>query len=252
LHNRVIESALTAMENCADATSLLTSFDAATAAMGSIGMVGAEYSVEHLEEHLLYSTLPQIFGPLAAANPQWYADDPIIARIAEGALRPFNYVDVWREPLRSAEVRIADMQAAGLYDGWVFPTSKPGLVGGIVLFASKASADDMAANLTTLHMLCTYLHAYVTDMDPDADANLIISNTLRNRPIEGRRGKLSPREVTCLRWCAMGKSAEEIALIEDLSTHTVRDYLRGAMRKLDSRTQAQAVGRAVKYGVIRV
>ena len=241
-----------AMENCADATSLLTSFDAATAAMGSIGLVGAEYSVERLEENLLYSTLPHIFGPLAQANPQWYADDPVIARIAQGELRPFNFVEMWTDALQTAAPRIDDMRAAGLYDGWVFPVSKPGFVGGIVIYGSRETAPTIAENLSTLHLLCTYLHAYMTELDPDSDGHLVISNTLRNREIMGRRSKLSPREITCLRWSAMGKSAEEIAVIEELSTHTVREYLRGAMRKLDSRTQAQAVGRAVKYGVIRI
>jgi DNA-binding CsgD family transcriptional regulator len=250
--NQDIDAAMTVMQGCKDATSLLTAFDALTKELGSIGLVGADYSIEGFEEHLLYSTLHDIFGPMADAHPQWYADDPAVARISEGVLRPFNFHDCWRDALSSAEMRIGEMQALGLHDGWTFPTSKPGFVGGIVLFASQNSAETMARNVPTLHVLCAYLHSYMTDIDPDADGYMVIRNTLRNRPIEGRRGKLSPREVTCLRWCALGKTAEEIATIEQISSHTVREYLRGAMRKLDSSTQAQAVARAMKYGVIRI
>ena len=36
------------------------------------------------------------------------------------------------------------MRAAGLYDGWVFPVSKPGFVGGIVIYGSRETAPTIA------------------------------------------------------------------------------------------------------------
>ncbi len=62
--------------------------------------------------------------------------------------------------------------------------------------------------------------------------------------------RLSRREIECLRWSAAGKSSEEIAIILDLSSHTVASYLKSAMRKLDSVNRMQAVARAFRYRLL--
>ncbi|MGO8666484.1 helix-turn-helix transcriptional regulator, partial [Rhizobium ruizarguesonis] len=49
---------------------------------------------------------------------------------------------------------------------------------------------------------------------------------------DGPSEALTRREIECLRWSAAGKSSDEIALILDLSSHTVAGYLTSAMRKL--------------------
>jgi DNA-binding CsgD family transcriptional regulator len=61
---------------------------------------------------------------------------------------------------------------------------------------------------------------------------------------------LSSREIECLRWSAAGKSSDEIAIILDLSPHTVVGYLKSAMRKLDSVNRMQAVARAFRYRLL--
>lgn len=62
--------------------------------------------------------------------------------------------------------------------------------------------------------------------------------------------QLSPREMECLRWTAAGKSHTEIAIILNLSEHTVRGYLKEARVKLDSVSLAQAVSKASSLGLI--
>jgi DNA-binding CsgD family transcriptional regulator len=62
--------------------------------------------------------------------------------------------------------------------------------------------------------------------------------------------KLSPRELECLKWTARGKSHTEIAIILDLSDHTVRGYLKDARLKLDCVTLAQGVSKAYSFGLI--
>jgi DNA-binding CsgD family transcriptional regulator len=62
--------------------------------------------------------------------------------------------------------------------------------------------------------------------------------------------RLSKREIECLRWSAAGKSSEEIAIILQLSSHTVASYLKSAMRKLDSVNRMQAVARAFRYRLL--
>lgn len=66
------------------------------------------------------------------------------------------------------------------------------------------------------------------------------------KPLE----RLSGRELECLRWSAAGKSSEEIAIILDISAHTVATYLKSAMRKLDAVNRMQAVARACRYRLL--
>ncbi len=61
---------------------------------------------------------------------------------------------------------------------------------------------------------------------------------------------LSGRELDCLRWAAEGKSSDEIAVILDISAHTVVSYLKNALRKLDAVNRMQAIARACRLGLI--
>jgi len=69
-------------------------------------------------------------------------------------------------------------------------------------------------------------------------------------PVEQPAESLSSREIECLRWSAAGKSSEEIAIILDLSAHTVVGYLKSAMRKLNSVNRMQAIARAFRYRLL--
>jgi DNA-binding CsgD family transcriptional regulator len=72
----------------------------------------------------------------------------------------------------------------------------------------------------------------------------------RSQVTEQPLESLSNREIECLRWSAAGKSSDEIAIILDLSPHTVVGYLKSAMRKLDSVNRMQAVARAFRYRLL--
>ncbi len=69
-------------------------------------------------------------------------------------------------------------------------------------------------------------------------------------PRQGPKEKLSAREIECLRWSAAGKSSDEIAIILDISSHTVVSYLKSAMRKLEAVNRMQAVARACRYRLL--
>ena len=70
------------------------------------------------------------------------------------------------------------------------------------------------------------------------------------RQKEEPRERLSARELECLRWSAAGKSSEEIAIILDISVHTVISYLKTAMRKLNAVNRMQAVARACRFRIL--
>jgi LuxR family transcriptional regulator, quorum-sensing system regulator CinR len=83
-----------------------------------------------------------------------------------------------------------------------------------------------------------------------------IANRLHRRVVGDLFGEdrphLTPRELECLRWVALGKGATEIATILHISPHTARDYLKSVHYKMDCVTSAQAVTKAVKLGLLIV
>jgi DNA-binding CsgD family transcriptional regulator len=61
---------------------------------------------------------------------------------------------------------------------------------------------------------------------------------------------LTDRERDVFEALARGRTTEEVAAELHLSPHTVRTYVRSAMRKLGSRTRAQGVAIAMNRGLI--
>ena len=61
---------------------------------------------------------------------------------------------------------------------------------------------------------------------------------------------LSPREIECLHWTALGKDYKDIAVILGISEHTTRDYLKTARFKLGCATISAAASRAVQLRII--
>lgn len=62
--------------------------------------------------------------------------------------------------------------------------------------------------------------------------------------------QLSARELECLGWTAAGKTSSEIAVILDLSEHTVNHYLTGCCQKLSAANRAHAVAKGIRLGLI--
>lgn len=246
-----IQSAIALLETCLDAESLIDAFANEIGEFGAIGFVAADYSYEDRADLLLYTSMPEIFTPLDEGSP-WWSDDPVVARLSQGERLPFDVEEAWANALPSAAPRWDILTEMRLNRGWVFPTSKPGYIGGVHVIADPDNHGLLADSKSVVHLLATYFHAYLIDMNPDPKQRGIVRNTLYHRPVGDRRSKLSPREVECLRWAAFGKTAEEIAAIEVISVHTVRQYFKSAIAKLDSRNQVQAVARAMKYGLFRI
>ncbi|MFC0217541.1 MULTISPECIES: helix-turn-helix transcriptional regulator [Pseudochelatococcus] len=61
---------------------------------------------------------------------------------------------------------------------------------------------------------------------------------------------LSPRELECLHWTALGKGYKEIALILGISDHTARSYLKSARIKLGCVTISSAATLALHLRLI--
>ncbi len=72
----------------------------------------------------------------------------------------------------------------------------------------------------------------------------------RSRPVPGL-ATLSERERLVLIELARGLQTEEIAEVLHLSPHTVRTHVKNSMRKLRSKTRAQAVAHACLGGLVK-
>lgn len=62
--------------------------------------------------------------------------------------------------------------------------------------------------------------------------------------------RLSPREKEVLAWVGQGKEVPDIAIITDLSEHTVRTYLKSARLKLNCGTLTHAAVKAERLGIL--
>lgn len=248
-----IAETVSAFEQAGSAKELVDVLVGAIDPYGFQGFVAADYDVNDRWKLLLYTSMAAFFAPLDEESP-WWSDDPAVAKLASGEMRPFRIEDAWANPLSSAAPRWNYIVDQGYGFGWVFPTSKAGYVGGVHLVSrlDEKERAEQERYLNELHLLSTYAHAFMTERDPDPDDSCVVRNTLGMRPFTGRKAKLAPREIACLRWCAFGKTADEIADIEDISVHTVRQYMKSALQKLDSKSQAQAVARGITYGLFKI
>ncbi len=62
--------------------------------------------------------------------------------------------------------------------------------------------------------------------------------------------RLSPRQVECLQWVSEGETSGEIGRRLRISARTVEQYVAEACLRLDARSRAQAVARAIALGLI--
>lgn len=168
---------------------------------------------------------------------QGYVDvDPVLR---EGFLRtlPFDWSEVRIASAQEASF-LADALAHGVgpYGLSIPLRSKQGHRGLFSMSSSRPKAEWNRYRKKNLAMLVE------------------IGNRLHRRVIAEVFGEgvphLTDRERECLLWVAKGKDSGDIARILNISPHTARDYLKSARFKLDCVTSAQAVGKAVKMGLL--
>ena len=166
-----------------------------------------------------------------------YVDvDPVVREGFRRSL-PFRWSELTIQTAAEASF-LADALAHGVGPrGFSIPVQSKHWHRGLFSISSSCSeqewVDFLATTQSTLIQIANRLHHRV-----------IIEVFGENRP------HLTTRELECLRWIARGKDAKEIAIILNISPHTVRDYLKSVHYKLDCVTSAQAVSKAVKLGLL--
>ena len=128
----------------------------------------------------------------------------------------------------------------GIRSGVLFPYHGIGSEFGLFVACAKTDyANSSLAQADTLHAM-SLLGAAIFDAHND--------NRLTR--VEDMRRSLTKREKECLRWAADGKTAWEIGTILDVSERTAVFHLQNASRKLGANSRANALLKALIYGVI--
>lgn len=203
--------------------------------------------VDHITFHLLNNPSAGVDNPFVRTTyPESWVSyyllnslstvDPVLKR-AHGTDEPFFWSDLSLEP---EEARI--MAAFNSHDLGTtgYSLTHSDAHGRKSVFSlSRRETEGWAGHIAALDDALAQIHA---DLHMKAVSEIIADS--RGLP------QLAPRECECLRFTSQGKTYSEIAIILDLSEHTVRGYLKLARVKLNCVSLAQAVAKAVRYKII--
>ncbi len=209
-----------------------------------------QYPVEHCTYHFAQTIVSEqnVDAPFVRTTypSEWVARyllkdyvkvDPIIK---EGMLRalPFDWSEI--EPSKEAIELLVEFQSHGLgANGYSIPLTDKNR--RRALFSLNASPGE---------------DAWVEIVEQFKEDWIELAQVLHKKAIYELYGDvdptptLSPRELETLHWTALGKDYKDIAIILNVSEHTVRTYMRTARMKLNCSSMAQAVAKAGKLRLI--
>ena len=167
----------------------------------------------------------------------YFTSDPVLAS-GYASVLPLDWRGLDRKPPRVRRL-FGEASEFGIgRQGLTFPVR--GRSGDSALFTVTGDQPDrdwdalLRSVARDLQILAVHVHQSVLR----ANGNL------------SRHIALSPREIQCLQWVAVGKTVSETATILALSTRTVRFYLDIARHKMGTTNITHAVGCAVGLGLI--
>ena len=79
---------------------------------------------------------------------------------------------------------------------------------------------------------------------------LIERETVKKKSVPEDIPRITEREIECLQWASIGKTAWEISMILSISERTVGFHLTNAATKLQANNRTHAVSIALKKGLI--
>ena len=167
--------------------------------------------------------------------------DPVI-RYIRGMSDPF----LWREAVDAAgktdgRVVIGEARDFGLNDGFCVPFHQiDGTEAGVSFGGARfnLSHDERAG----LHLLAIYAMS---------TAKAIVRRHAEPSKNAVAEAGLTAREIECLKWSAIGKTAWEISVILSISLRTVEGHLANAACKLGTVSRVHCVAEALRRGIIR-
>ncbi|RYE54438.1 MAG: autoinducer-binding protein [Rhizobiaceae bacterium] len=168
-----------------------------------------------------------------------YADIDAVCRHSRDTTRPFFWHEVPERSFSLAQARRVANEAIefGLRDGYLVPAYSRRHWHALMSFSSP----EKRLHLSSRERIAVNLMAMVT---------ISAVETLRSE--QDRDRLLSPREREVLQWAAIGKTADEIGDILNISTATVRKHLQNVRQSYGVSSTLAAVALALQRKHIRL
>ena len=157
-----------------------------------------------------------------------------------GATAPFSWSPLDDPSSRSHSRYLSDDVRAEIANSRFYVFFRRCTSAEKLLFIAQSSQDVEVLDTETL-FCCHGLTQVVFDQV-----------TVRGRTRGDATIRITAREAECLRWCAEGKTSEEIGIILSLSTHTVNHYLISATKKLNAVNRMHAITIAIRHGILDI
>jgi LuxR family quorum sensing-dependent transcriptional regulator len=185
-----------------------------------------------LQEMLITHNLPKAWVAEYLAN-NYVSHDPVVRHCMEEK-NPFYWKDVNLKDSGLAKNIMTRAESYGLINGVCFP------IHNINGFEAGVSISGSSTALKATEIRALYL-ASITSFN--ALRRIRSDHSLRIETI-------SERESEILTWCALGKTAKEIAYILFVSENTVNVHIKHAIKKLSAKNKTEAVAIAARKGTI--
>jgi LuxR family quorum sensing-dependent transcriptional regulator len=164
--------------------------------------------------------------------------DPLIFA-ARRCIAPFVWDEVYSDPHLPPESKELYQFAnnMGFVDGFCVPIHGPGGYQGLVSLLAREKLALTPQDRAILQMMCRAIHERCR-------TTIGFGLPLADLP------KLTPREIECIRWVAVGKSDWEIGQILKIAEATAHFHIENAKKKLNKSTRTEAVAMLVLHGLI--
>ena len=129
----------------------------------------------------------------------------------------------------------------GLCSGISYPIHGPNGQFGLISFACDEESPENLSNWLGACVSLTLLRDYAFESALRFDVK---------PAVEREEVRLTPRELECLKWIALGKTSWEISKILVCAEVTINFHVSNVMKKLGVQTRRQAVVKGIRDGLI--
>jgi DNA-binding CsgD family transcriptional regulator len=206
--------------------------------LDNVAYLGVNLPTQTNQNYYVHNTYCKDWA-LRYESEDYVSVDPIV-RLGMGSIMPIDWGDIGK--LTQAQLKmLGESREFGVgKQGLTFPLH--GVHGETAVFSVTADfsqsewCDFKRSRLREIRIIADFFHQRVLgdSIGPDAV----------------KKPPLTEREVECLRWCAEGKTYDDIGMLLGISARTVRFFLENARHKLDSLNTTHAVAAAMLRGII--
>jgi len=238
-----IESGLAFVDRCAaeaNVETLIAEFKTAIRAFGfHASACGAWDGIgEQRTNRFFFVDWPQDVLKIYAER-KLESRDPLVFA-ARRRMTPFTWDDVSSDeylPPDSREVYAIARDEMGWHDGFCVPIHGPAGYQGLVSLLARQKLALAPRDRGVLEIMSRAIH--------DRCRSTMGLGVPPNRP-----PKLTPREIECMKWVAVGKSNWEIGQVLGIAEATAHFHIENAKKKLEKSTRTEAVALLVLHGLI--